>query len=407
MTPAPIAPRSAPRSGVGARLRSLAFVGLAAGLGLGLGAACVEELPPLVETTSLKVEVISPASLGTPTDRLPVTVDEVGIRVTAIGADGLPDTTFSGDLEVYVQFLGSLTPELAAAPLATISVAAGGAGTATITLPPVYGPTVIWVQDDRAGGSFATGVSPTLWFPEPKTRDLQKPRDEAGLAALATSPLQNKQVTILGSRHGANGKLVVTGIYSQGYTVSDVLCADAAGTPPCVAGDYDHMLVFSFSRPRDERGRGIEPGQFIDGYAGAVTEFNGLTEMGFPQSFVTSPASEPTLANKARIPAPVTIAASWLTTKIEFERNESGLVQVVGGTVCPLDDDWVEFKQWKLDIGRGCGSPINVVTAGLEFEPGAREGMVMAKVVGVLRPINIGTFNVWIMYPRDAADLTP
>ncbi len=158
---------------------------------------------------------------------------------------------------------------------------------------------------------------------------------------------------------------------------------------------------------RDDQGRAIVPGQFIDGYAGAVTEFNGLTEMGFPQSFAASDAADPAMANKLRIPAPTTIAASWMTDKFMFERNESALVQVVGGTVCPLDMDWDTFKQWKLDIGRGCGSPINVVTSGLAFDPGPREGTVMAKVVGVLRPINIGTFNVWIMYPRDDGDLTP
>jgi hypothetical protein len=26
--------------------------------------------------------------------------------------------------------------------------------------------------------------------------------------------------------------------------------------------------------------------------------------------------------------------------------------------------------------------------------------------VGTLRPVNIGSFNVWIVYPRSAADLT-
>ncbi len=370
-------------------------------------AACVDTLPPLVETTSLRVEVLSPADLGAADRRLPSTVNQAQLKVTAIGADGSLDPSLTGPVEVYVQFLGSLTPELAAAPLTTIAMNAGVSAPTMVSLPPVLGPTTLWVQDDREGGTFPTGVSPTLWFVEPKTRDLQQPRDEAGLAALSVSPLQNKQVTVLGSRHAANGRLVVTGVYSQGYTVSDVQCADPAGTPPCVAGDYDHMLVFSFSRAKDEMGRTIVPGQFVDGYAGAVTEFNGLTEMGFPQSFATSAASDPAQANLARIPTPVTIARSWLTTRIEFERNESGLVQVVGGTVCPLDDDWDEFKQWKLDIGAGCGSPINVVTSGIEFDPGPLAGMVLPKVVGLLRPINIGTFNVWIMYPRDGSDLAP
>jgi len=379
-----------------------------AALALVAAAGCVEQLPPLDETTSLKVEVLTPTELGSAEQRLPTTVTQAAIKVTALGADGEVDTAFAGDVEVYVQFLGSLTPELAQAPLTTITMTAGVSSTATIALPPVYGPTTIWVQDDRAGGDYPTGVSPIFWFPEPRTRDLQKPRDEASLAALSVSPLMNKQATVLGSRHGANGKLVVTGVYSQGYTVSDVQCADAAGTPPCTSGDYDHMLVFSFSRPRDEQGRAIVPGQFIDGYAGGVTEFNGLTEMSFPQSFATSDASDPRMANLARLPTPATIARSWLSTKIEFERNESGLVQVVGGTMCPLDDDWDEFKQWKLDIGSGCGSPINVVSSGItEFDPGAHTGAVMAKVVGLLRPINIGTFNVWIMYPRDGGDIVP
>jgi len=40
------------------------------------------------------------------------------------------------------------------------------------------------------------------------------------------------------------------------------------------------------------------------------------------------------------------------------------------------------------------------------FDPATREGMPVTRVVGVLRPVNIGTFNVWIMYPRTGADLT-
>jgi hypothetical protein len=370
-------------------------------------AACVEEVPPFEETTSLRVEVLAPAELGDVDQRLPPTLDAATVKVTAIGADGQPDTAFAGEVEVYVQFLGSLTPELALPPLQKITLAGGVSADTVVALPPVYGPTVIWVQDDRAGGSYPTGVSPTFWFPEPKTRDLQRPRDEMGLAALSVSPLQNKQVTVLGSRHGPMGRLVVTGIYSQGYTVSDVRCFDDQGTPPCTAEAYDHMLVFSFSRPRDEMGRGIQPGQFIDGYAGAVTEFNGLTEMGFPQSFASSPGSDPAQADRARIPAPVTIQAGWLTSRIELERVESGLVQVVNGTVCPLDDDYTTYKQWKLDIGRGCSNPINVITSGVvEFDPQTRVGMPVAKVVGLLRPVNIGSFNVWITYPRDAGDLT-
>jgi hypothetical protein len=33
-------------------------------------------------------------------------------------------------------------------------------------------------------------------------------------------------------------------------------------------------------------------------------------------------------------------------------------------------------------------------------------GKTLPRLVGNLRPINIGSFNVWIIYPRSAADFT-
>lgn len=274
-----------------------------------------------------------------------------------------------------------------------------------VTLPVVFGPTTLWVEDGREGGTYATGVSPILWYRDPYVADISRPDDEMALDALSSSPLELKQVTVSGSRYGATGRLVVTGTYAQGYSLSDVNCADANGTPPCVAGPYDHILIYSFSRPKDEQGRDIQAGQFTDGFAGGVQEFNGLTEIGFPQSFVSE--MTPVTVDRARLPAPAVIMQSWLSNTIEFERNETGLVQVDAGIVCELDDDYVTYKQWKLDIGAGCGSPINVITSGVaDFDPATRVGMPVTRVVGVLRPVNIGSFNVWIMYPRDSADLT-
>jgi hypothetical protein len=48
-----------------------------------------------------------------------------------------------------------------------------------------------------------------------------------------------------------------------------------------------------------------------------------------------------------------------------------------------------------------------VITAGIvSFDPAANQGRKVARLVGALRPVNIGSFNVWIMNPRDDADLT-
>jgi hypothetical protein len=379
-------------------MRRLVVLGAALGL-----AGCLERLPGLEGTQSLHVQLVAPVDPGSVDARLPDDARAVTVRVFAIDADGQVDGSFTDDVEVYAQFLGSLTPELGRPPLARIALTAGRSEPTPLVLPPVFGPTSLWVEDGGEGATYATGTSPILWFRDPHVADIQTPRDEEALDALEASPLERKQVTVSASRYGARGRLVVTGTYAQGYTLSDVECADEQGTPPCVSGHYDHLLVFTFSRPRDERGRGIVPGQLIDGFAGAVQEFNGLTEITFPQTFV---AGAPEV-DARRIPAPVVIDPSWLSAPIEMERRESGLVAVVDGRLCELDQDWATYKQWKLDLGRGCQRPINVITAGVvELDPAAYVGQTLPRVVGTLRPVNIGSFHVWIIYPRSAADLT-
>ncbi len=363
---------------------------------------CVDTLPPLDETTSLAVTLVAPTDPGTPEMPLDDGVREMTFSVAALDAQRQVDTGFTGEVEVYVQFLGALTPKLGAPiPYASVMLTAGQSAETTLTLPKTFGETRLWIEDGGAGATYATGTSPPLWYRDPYVADISTPRDPDGIDALTSSPLQDRQVRVTKSRHGANGRLVVTGTYAQGYSVSDVACADAEGTPPCVAGDFDHVLIFSFSRPKDEMGRNIEAGQFIDGFAGSVVEFNGLTEISFPQSFVSD-----TSIDVARIPEPATVLPSWFTNEIEFEKHESGLIQVLSGTVCPLDDDYTEFKQWKLDAGRGCGSPVNVITAGvIEFDPALHVGSQLPKVVGVLRPVNLTSFNVFILFPRNSADL--
>jgi hypothetical protein len=215
------------------------------------------------------------------------------------------------------------------------------------------------------------------------------------------------------------GKLIVTSTYAQGYTVSDVNCG-AGGTPPCVAGDYDHVLVFSFQRPRDENFCDLVVGETIDGFTGAVQEFNGLTEIGFPQTFVaaTNDDCDARVVDIASLPEPAHIEADWLTDLIKFERAEAGLVSVDAATLnqpmlptaCPLDQQYTQYKQWELDIGAGCGNPISVITSGTvsTWVPEDHVGEQLTSVVGAFKPVNFSTGGgVWVIYPRSAADLVP
>jgi hypothetical protein len=373
-------------------------------------------------TQSLKIDLVSPADPGDPNNRRPGTpAPMITVNVTALDADGNLDPTFDRDVYAYAQFLGTLTPALGSNPLATFKVTAGKAMNVTVQLPPVFGPTTLWIDDGKnTDPTYATGTSPTIWFNDPFIKDIQTPSNPMSIDALGESPLDGKNVGVSKSQYGARGRLVITSVFAQGYTVADVQCADAMGNPPCVAGPYDHLEVFTFSAARDQEGRFIQEGQVIDGFAGGISEFNGLTEIGFPQSFVNDAPD----VNPAREPTPVKVdPATWFNGlsdpngEINFEKNEAGPIEIDNGIVCPLDADYATYKQWKLEPtgmgGSACGghNVINIITAGViaEFDPATVVGKTLPKVVGILRPVNIinnGTFNVWIIYPRSLADLT-
>jgi hypothetical protein len=194
-----------------------------------------------------------------------------------------------------------------------------------------------------------------------------------------------------------------------------VNCASA----PCVSMPYDFVEVFSFSAPVDQNALFISEGQVITGFAGGISEFDGLTEIGFPQTFVAPGA--PQIDKTQEPPNQVMnmsmgmLDLSWFSTnKINFERYEAAAIEVDNGVVCPLGADYVTYKQWTIDpAGVGdataCGGKnlINIITAGvIDLDPGTLVGKKVPKIVGILRPVNIGTFNVWIIYPRSPADVT-
>ena len=385
------------------RRTGVVAVGLACATALACASGCTDKLAPLTGTTSLRVELVSPADPGDEDNRLPDDARSVTIHVTALDTEGNTDTTFSGQTQVYAHFLGSLTPTLEARqPLATVQITNGVSDDTDVELPQAFGATYLWVEDGQGDDpTFATGTSPTLWYRDPYVSDIQRPTDEGSLDALTAAPLDNKQVRVSTSRYGADGRLVVTGVYAQGYTVSDSMCGPD-GAPPCTTGDYDHVYVFSYSRPTRSDGGDVKEGDVIGAFTGAVSEFNGLTEIGFPQTFVADGA-----ADEARVPDPVVIQPGWLSTRIEMERAEAALVEIDDATLCPLDGDYDTYAQWKLDLGKGCGNPVNIITQGQvnDFDPHDYVGQVLPRVVGALRPVNLGGFNVWIIYPRNSGDL--
>jgi hypothetical protein len=400
-----------------------AMVVLATGLAAGLAlAGCVDHKAALTGTQSIGVDLVTPASPGDVNNRLPDGQRLITVNLTAYDANAEVDPTFDRDVDVYVQYLGTLTPSMYGnpppPPLAKLHMTAGKAMAQTVMLPPVFGATTLWFDDhEDAAPTYATGTSPTLWFRDPTIADIQTPIDETALNALTDSPLENKQVTVSASRYGATGRLVVTSVFSQGYTVSDVNCADIAGNPPCTTDSYNHLEVFSFSAPTDQGGALLAEGQTIDGFSGGISEFDGLTEVGFP---VTATSGSDATVVTGRLPAPVVFDPAWFGAlsdpkgRINFERNEAAPIEVDNAKVCQIDDDFTTFGQWKIDpagVGGDCSgnkNVLNVITAGVvaDLDPTTLVGQTLPRVVGVVRPVEIGSFNVWIIYPRSAADLT-
>lgn len=380
--------------------------GLAAVLALGVLPACEETIERDPTTTSIRVTITEPADLGAIDDRLPDDAREVTVELEAITDTGERAADFDNTVDVQVHYLGTLTETGLTVQMS------GGVGSASLSLPDVLGATFLWVEDVRdEDASFAAGTSDTLWFREPFLEDISLPDLTRPASWLQTSRFEGKQVRIEQSKHGADGRLVVTGVYAQGYTISDVNCAQA----PCTTEPFNHLFIFTFGRPRDEHFDAIEIGHQVSWVSGGVGEFNGFTELNFPQTSLVQVGDDSAPPDESLLPEPVVIQASWLqspqsaTGMLKMEEIESGLAAVENGVMCELDDDYTTYKQWKLDLGQGCGPGINVISAGAvsDFDPATIiPGTVIPRVVGTIRAVNIGSFHVWILHPRRSSDIT-
>ena len=162
--------RSPERSGRWAQRARAAALALAPLAPLA-AAGCTEHRElDLPGTQSLAVTLVSPADPGALDRRLPDAQPTVTIDVVARDASGEIDASFSKQVRVYTQFLGTLTPPLEQVPPTTITMTNGVAMGQRVTLPPtVLGPTTLWVDDGEGSGpedvhGRVAGASPTLWF---------------------------------------------------------------------------------------------------------------------------------------------------------------------------------------------------------------------------------------------------
>lgn len=312
-----------------ARLAALALLTGITGVAVGCGERAYEDTrPPL---RAFRVAFTGDTAKGTAVDPLPFP-SAVPARVTlsleALTADGKRLANYNGRAVV------SVVPGTIDATQRRVQFVDGvPSAPVTVELRFSYGETHVWVEDagedvltecdngldDDGDGlkdladpdcqraeqpalakaSLATGISETLYFAEPRIRDLQfSPR------CTTDTPLGGQNVTI------ENGTLICTGTTQSGLYVTDL-----AGGPE----GYNSVFLFTFSNPG-----GVKRGDRLCGIAGNAAEFIANTQLNFPsyqnaradrralldgQTYVPCDPPEPERTGEGAMPLPHVVTA--------------------------------------------------------------------------------------------------
>lgn len=161
-------------------------------------------------------------------------------------------------------------------------------------------------DDLEAPVNGSTGLSPTFWFHDPTLRDVQSS------ASLLRSPLEGRQVQI------SSGTLVVTNVTAGGFYVVDVAANDEDG--------FAGLFVFTFAKPE-----GVDYGDVLCGFSGAVDEHVGHTQLVFPSYEVYEPG-KPACEGFDGLDPSAAIPEPWALTDLlveEDRKDDSGYLAAV------------------------------------------------------------------------------
>jgi hypothetical protein len=282
-------------------------------------------------------------------------------------------------------------------------------------------------DDTETAGTFAAGVSPTIFYELPSVQDVQ------GLGS--TTPYRFESVEL--NTEGVH-EVIVTRISKDGFYVTD-LSDDEVG--------FNHLFVFNFSTPRN-----LRVCDRMTLLSGVVSEFFGYTSINFP-----SYRSEFLLEgdeDKCKVPDPILLEPDVITDAALMERYESGLVRLDGyhvsekmgpklalggdfqpdqtncdyngdgridfesdaegqcGTLCSDDPECTEWTQFvargNYKVSKRIEQVISVIQvntdAAAEFNPVANKGLELDTVIGTLRNFSGGNLN-WTVETRCTDDL--
>jgi len=344
-----------------------------------LCAACVKEYDAPEGISSFAV-LIEEGETGDDNDRIAFPDEPVGYRLTIAALDetGEVDRDYDGKVVLSVEPVGRLMEGQAS----RLIIENGVAQNVEVWLESTHGDVAVWVED--AGGldvegSRAVGASPVLYFDHPTIAQTQRCDD------FESSALRGDFAEI----KVAERDVVVTNVRRDGF-----YCQDLAEP----GGQYGGMYVYTHNQPT-----GLEEGMTLTTLRGQVDEFFGFTELGFPDyQFSTV---------KIEMPDPVVLTAQMTANDDGMEALESSLVRVEDVVVCPMDDQYTAYDQWRvlLNPDGDCDEPADTIlvseTAGIEgVDPPSMVGDELDAVTGTLRYHYLAEPS-WMIVPRRAADL--
>ncbi|MCG3173675.1 MAG: hypothetical protein GMKNLPBB_01875 [Myxococcota bacterium] len=247
-------------------------------------------------------------------------------------------------------------------------------------LVQAFGKCFIWAEElgegqDAAG--YAVGVSPPIYFPNPRIRDVQE-------SVSGESPLLDRRISI------TSGTMVVTRVTVDGMFVTDLEEPE---------GRWASIFVFNFNSPED-----VERGMLLRRLEGTVFEFGGISTQ------LTNPAWEVS-ETRAPEPPPHVITSPELASRDALEAFEGGLVRVenVRG-FAPEMEDYNRYKQWPVKLDGGQGETIKIISDGTvrNFDPSTQAERKFVSITGNLRQIPRGQGRYptrWVLLVRDSGDL--
>jgi hypothetical protein len=262
------------------------------------------------------------------------------------------------------------------------------AGPVTVQITKAFGSTRIWVEDlgvpatvstPAVIGTYASGVSDVLWFKQPSIQDIQTS------TSTTHSPFEGQLVTVTA------GTMVVTQITGDGFYVTDT----------SVQG-FNSLYVYARVRAED-----LSRGMTVAMLSGAISEYNGLTELNNPSW--DAGGEQPGVPRPIVLDCNLQVKASGMA----MEPLESSLVEVRDATIVLCDEfqasgadcaSYPRYGQWIISLP--CGGRLTVISRLTvpRLDPVVDHGAVIPVMRGILTQI-APAIPDWVLTPRDETDL--